>query len=325
MRRKTWIVGRGLLGAAVVRALPEPDWIEPIPIAWDHATFEQSVTDAVRAFAIAIEDSTWQILWCAGAGVVGTSKAELAAETTSLRYFVTQLLRYPAFRANRGLFFLSSSAGGVHAGAETMPITETSRPTPLSDYGRAKMEQEQQILAWAESLPNVSIIVGRFANLFGPGQRLNKPQGLISQLSLSMIYGVPAHIFVSLDTIRDYLYSDDAGRMVVATLAPVWQDDSAKQPRRLVKIFGSEAEISIAGLLGVFRRLGKRPLRVVSCVYPQSALQPRRLQFRSRVLAENTDAKVIRRTDLLEGISSVYYHQLRLFQNGKLPPPHRRN
>jgi len=321
--RKTWIVGRGLLGTAVQRALVEQAWREPTPIAWDQPEFKASVTASVAAFGAAVEHCDWQIIWCAGAGVVGTSKAELAAETASLQFFLDQLLLHPGFRANRGQFFLSSSAGGVHAGAIAMPITEDSQPAPLSDYGRAKLEQEGLLFHWQESLPMVSTVVGRFANLFGPGQRLNKPQGLISQLSLSMIYGVPAHIFVSLDTIRDYLYSDDAGRMVVATLES--QHTVRGIPRQLVKIFGSEAEISIAGLLGVFRRLGKRPLRVISCIYPQSALQPRRLQFRSRVLAEQTHASVIRRTDLLDGISRVYQHQLTLYQNGQLPPPPRRN
>jgi UDP-glucose 4-epimerase len=320
---KTWVVGRGLLGASVQRTIGDSVWMEPTPIAWDQPGFEASVTASVQAFGSAVENCNWQIIWCAGAGVVGTSKAELATETTSLRFFLNQLTAHPAFRTNRGLFFLSSSAGGVHAGADAMPITEASQPAPVSDYGRAKLEQETMLIAWAESLPNVSTIVGRFANLFGPGQRLNKPQGLISQLSLSMIYGVPAHIFVSLDTIRDYLFSDDAGRMVAATLES--QHALPAPPRHLVKIFGSEAEISIAGLLGVFRRLGKRPLRVISCVYPQSAVQPRRLQFRSSVLAENTHANAIRRTDLLDGISRVYQHQLTLFQNGQLPPPPRRN
>jgi UDP-glucose 4-epimerase len=287
--------------------------------------FEESVNAAVHAFGTVSENCPWQIIWCAGAGVVGTSATDLAAETASLRYFLSQLNRLPVLRRNRGLFFLSSSAGGVHAGAETMPITEASEPKPLSDYGRAKLEQEQLLANWTSTLPNVSSLVGRFANLFGPGQQLHKPQGLISQLSLSMIYGVPAHIFVSLDTIRDYLYADDAGRMVAATVAHVTQHEFQHAPKHLVKLFGSEAEISIAGLLGVFRRMGKRPLRVVSCVYPQSSMQPRRLQFRSRILAENTDAHVIRRTDLLEGISRVYQHQLTLFQNGQLPPPPRRN
>ena len=53
-------------------------------------------------------------------------------------------------------------------------------------------------------------VLGRLANVYGPGQTLGKPQGLLSQLCLADATGRPLPVFVSMDTIRDYLYAGDA-------------------------------------------------------------------------------------------------------------------
>ena len=55
-------------------------------------------------------------------------------------------------------------------------------------------------------------MIGRFSNLYGPGQNLGKLQGLISRLALSAVTRQPINIFVPLDTIRDYVYVDDAAQ-----------------------------------------------------------------------------------------------------------------
>ena len=86
---------------------------------------------------------------------------------------------------------------------------------PVSPYGFAKLDQEGLVATWAEAT-QVRTIVGRLANLYGPGQNVAKPQGLISQLVLSTLLRRPTSIYVPLDTMRDYLYVDDAGTGCVA-------------------------------------------------------------------------------------------------------------
>jgi hypothetical protein len=86
----------------------------------------------------------------------------------------------------------------------------------------------------------------------------------------------------------------------------------------VTKVFGSECETTVAGLVGVFRRIAKRQLRVVSGLHPVRAQQPARLQFRSTVW---TDEPARPRTELLDGVSRVHRHQLALFQAGRLPAP----
>ena len=320
-----WVVGAsGLLGASVVRALGGKAWRPERPIGWgDDGRLERDFREAIAAFATrTLSDGAgaWAICYCAGAGVVGTSAAALMAETNALRLFLEVLSAEFRLMALPGTMVLASSAGGVYGGSLECPITEATDPEPISDYGRAKLEQERMLCSWASRRsPPVGILVARFANLYGAGQRLDKQQGLISHLSRCLIFNTPVHIYVSLDTIRDYLFAEDAGRQLVAGLRRL-ACESRGEPLQVTKIYASEREVSIAGLLGIFRHISRRRLRVICGLHPGSALQPRRLQFRSRVW-RTWDDEGGRQIELAEGINQVYRDQLALFRRGLLPPP----
>jgi UDP-glucose 4-epimerase len=135
-------------------------------------------------------------------------------------------------------------------------------------------------------------------------------------MSRCLIHGAPAHIYVSLDTIRDYLFADDAGRRLVSGLSQLAQESPA-EGLHVTKLYASEHEISIAGLLGVFRQIARRRLRVVSGLHAAASLQPRRLQFRSQVWVREVGKQV----ELIEGVSRVYHAQLALFRQGRLAAP----
>jgi UDP-glucose 4-epimerase len=212
---------------------------------------------------------------------------------------------------------LASSAGGVYAGSTDRPLHEGSAPCPISPYGRAKLRQELTLERFGTGHPTVSRLVARISNLYGPGQKMEKPQGLISHMSRCLIHQRPIHIWVPLDTIRDYVFAPDAARALVR-----WMDrlglGEAGSSKTVVKICASEQETTIAALLGVFRRLAKRPLRVVSGLHPAHEQQPASLQFRSQVW---TDEPRPDDTPLAVGVDRVHRHQLGLFQAGSLPPP----
>ena len=87
----------------------------------------------------------------------------------------------------------------------------------LVAYGRAKLAMEGHARALAAAT-GVRVVLGRLANVYGPGQTLGKPQGLLSQLCLADATRRPLPVYVSLDTIRDYLYAGDAARMVADTV-----------------------------------------------------------------------------------------------------------
>jgi UDP-glucose 4-epimerase len=333
----TWVVGSGgLLGSHVARAVhsaaglapwsPPPD-----PLPWeDRAQLEVRLGAAVRAFVAAAGEGpypTWSVLWCAGAGVVGTSPTTLDTESATWELFLERLeqeLKAAPGASNRpGRLFFASSAGGLYAGSPERPLHEASAPRPISPYGLAKLHQEQTLERWVARHPQVSSLVARISNLYGPGQRMGKPKGLISQMSRCLIHHQPVHIYVPLDTIRDYVYVEDAAPSLVRWMERLGTEAAAASgARHVLKICASEQETTIATLLGVFRRLAKRQLRVVSGLHPVHAQQPARLQFRSRVWSDEPRPAA---TGLAVGVDRVYRHELRLFQAGALPapsPPH---
>jgi UDP-glucose 4-epimerase len=316
-----WVVGAGgLLGSSVLRELGPNAFCFSQSFSWgDRQLLRAELLEALAQFTRELTgqpERAWSIAWCAGAGVVATPAAALAAETETFRDFLQALSAAPALRSAQGSVLLASSAGGVHGGTLACPITEATAATPSSPYGQAKLMQEEILLSWAKAQPKpVSTLVARFSNLYGPGQRLEKPQGLISNLSRCLIHGVPAHIYVSLDTIRDYLFVEDAGRRFVAGMVRLARE-ATQAGEHVTKLYASEREISIAGLLGVFRQIARRRLRVVSGLHAVGSLQPRRLQFRSHVWAEAGQ-----HVELIEGVSRVYQHQLAMLRQGRLPAP----
>src|SRR4030095_13931464 len=265
-----------LLGSHVELALKRQEGWElfnSAPFPWNDAAQLRARIDATVASynKAAAGHGKGAVLWCAGSSVVGASAAALAAETEAFDYFLSRL-RGTAV----GRFFLASSAGGIWGGSSDQPITEDSPPRPISLYGVAQLDKEAALARWAERSPGTSTLVGRLSNLYGPGQDLAKPQGLVSHLTRSLLRGQPAHVFVPLDTIRDYLYVGDAAEAVVRAMEHL----GGGAPRPIPASFSSERATTVGELIGAFRRMAKRPLKVVTGLHATAPQQPPRLQFR---------------------------------------------
>lgn len=324
-----WTVGGGgLLGSQVVfprsGGFPEiRQWTQPGPVPWENPPAARTRLDSfARSFlAQAVMDGTsWAVLWCAGAGVVGTSPQALATEIETFSQFLTSVGSAVGDRSADlpGFLILASSAGGIYGGCSDRPITEQSPVHPISPYGHAKLAIEQSLLQWASGR-DVSTLVARISNLYGPGQKLNKPQGLISHIARKLIYHQPIHIYVPLDTTRDYLYAGDAGRWIAAWTCRLVAERTARQAAlRVEKICAAEEDTTISTLISVFRRIAKRQLKLIHGIQPLTRQQPLKLQFRSQIWPGLI--KGMPRTLLLDGVARVYRHQLQLFTRGQLRP-----
>ena len=144
--------------------------------------------------------------------------------------------------------FLASSVGGLYAGNKGPPFCEEFS-APISPYGWAKLEQESLARQWSMET-GTPLFVGRLSNLYGPGQKLSKPQGLISQMCLRIVARQALVLYVPLDTIRDYLFAKDAGRLVADGLARLRLEAShvAITPT-VVKILASQQPTTVSTLL----------------------------------------------------------------------------
>lgn len=277
--------GGGLLGSAVRRRAALDGFIPTqVSVPWS------SPADAVAALVAATEtlltptSGDWAVAWCAGVGTVGASPEALATEQTVLRTYLARLHDLAERSAGRGAIFVASSAGALYAGSSTPPFTEHAPIRPLSPYGEAKVAIESITTAFAES-SGVPALIGRISNLYGPGQNLEKPQGIVSHLCRSNVLGHALSIYVPLDTIRDYLYVDDAARMIVHALGTLVDNRKPDPPRSIVKILASHQPTTVGSLLGEFRRVIKRrPL--IALASAAGTTQPVDLRMRSTVWNE---------------------------------------
>ena len=245
------LVGRGLLGRGVGATLESRgDAVRTVSVPWGRHH------DAVQALLVAADAAAqttpnWRLAWCAGAGVIGSSPAELDAEVECFEEFIRRMPHAPAAA------FIASSAGGVYAGSpDDPPYTEASTAAAASPYGHAKLRIEAAISPITAK--GARVCIGRIANLYGPGQNLGKPQGLVSQLCLTHLSRQPLGVYVTLDSLRDYVFVDDAAGMVAACLTRVAAEPAGTV---VVKIIASGQSRSVGAIIGESTRaFRRRPL-----------------------------------------------------------------
>lgn len=300
MPTSEWIIGRGLLGSAIISQLDDPVFTSPV--TWSDP--EQSRLDLRMGLArfIAGAEGRWSIYWCAGRGVTSTPREAMLAEAEVFRSFLDDISALPAHIIGRGQIFLASSVGGAYAGSAAPPFTEETVPVPLSAYGETKLSMEQS-LRDAASQHGFRGFIARITNLYGPGQDLGKGQGLISVIVESYVTGRPVSIYVPLDTLRDYIYVDDCATVIIAGMKRL----AAEPPGRVVtKIVGAMDALSIGAVMGEMSRLRRKPVPLVTG-QGNSTGQASDLRVRSIVWTE-LDSLVS--TTLPAGLGAIYRAQL---------------
>ena len=317
MTHLVWILGRsGLLGSAIGQTLqsvsPLQEWRGPVEhFSWRNPEeLSVQLRLSVQALKETLADtpgSQWRIVWAAGNGTIRSLPEELAEETAAWKMLLTLLstnLQDPPGR----IFFASSSA--VY-GTNPDQLTEYTPPSPTAPYGEAKVMQEALLRNSITDMPLASGIIGRISTLYGEAQNVEKPQGLISHLSRSLLLRTPVHVYVPLDTIRDYLYAADAAEMIVQCLLC----DLPSHERCTVKLIASEERTTIAVLIGLFRQMMKQPSRIIATTTPTITSFPRCTQLHSVVLPH---IRPTRRTNLRDGIQRVHRFHLERLERGLL-------
>lgn len=263
--------GSGLLGGAVRRRVLDRggELLVAAGVPWNDP---DAAVEALLAHVQRLPADDWRLVWCAGAGVVATSQEHFDRELGVLATFLERW--QPVRGANQGVFF-ASSAGGVYAGSAAPPFNESTEPVPISPYGHAKLRAEGTFAAFAERT-GIPLMLGRLSNLYGPGQDLNKGQGLVSLLCRAHLTGRPLDVYVSLDTIRDYLFTDDAAEMALAGA-----DAVAGAGGVHVKIVASGQSLTIAAVVGEVRRLTRRRPPIVTRPSTATRYQTSDLRMRS--------------------------------------------
>ncbi|RFA16533.1 hypothetical protein B7R22_03385 [Subtercola boreus] len=336
MTLTTWIVGSGgLLGRALTTAAgARADWrIVPSPsLDWsDRQGVSETSAALLDSWFGALADDRggtdgWCLIWAAGAGVIGTSREQFVAELAQFEAVLDLVASAAAEHgvASRGSVFLASSAGGLYGGSATPPYTEQTLPVPLSPYGETKLAMERALDAFHER-SGTAVLKGRIANLYGPGQKLSKMQGLISVLAKAQFSPTPASIFVPLDTVRDYIYVDDCAELILDALerlvalgagsgsGPGAPASTPAPSLNITKILASGEAVTVGALIGHFQSLTRRKPHIMLGSSPTISMQALDLRLRSVVWADLDEREL---TPLPAGIHATMLDILGSIQRG---------
>ena len=291
-----------MLGSALCRALgrTRTELFTPAePFHWGREPeLAIQAATAVQAFAARSGAAQrWEIYWAAGVGHMGSSDTDLAPETRALSILLRLVGSEKRLLTTPGAMAFASSAGAIYAGSPDYTITENTSPVPTTAYAREKLVQEDLMRSFADANSPIPVLIARLSTIYGPGQSAGKPQGLLAHIARCMLRHRPVQIYVPFDTIRDYIFSNDAAAAMVSALQGI-----TGMPRVLTRIVASECPTTIAEIVATFKRIERRAPRVVTSAGRLSDIYPRRVRFRSLAGPESVRAP---KTSLLVGIAQL--------------------
>jgi UDP-glucose 4-epimerase len=297
-----WVIGSGgLLGQALISELSNPpvDLFDPgVKFNWGNQNkICEQLRQAALHFSTKAAHRPWTVYWAAGIGNMHSLEEDLQEETHVLERFISILLEMVDLPLSLGTFVFASSAGAIYAGTQKGVITESTPPAPINAYGRIKLVQESLINKLNKNSHGARVITCRISTIYGFKKITGKQQGLLSEIARRIISNQVIHIYVPLETMRDFITAKDAAKKMICTT-----QQFEKIPGVYLKIIASEVLISIAQILAIFKRICKRNLRVVTQADLRSAQYQRVVQFKSEIAIVNED---INRTNIVEGIACL--------------------
>jgi len=191
---------------------------------------------------------------------------------------------------------LTSSAGTVYDPDMTGRCREDAPTRATSRYGAAKLALERLLLEYAGVIPSVIL---RLSNVYGPGQRMGKGQGVLAYWLSSALAGDPLLMIGDPGTTRDYVYIDD---VVDCLLRVALNEPAAGGTIPTVLNVGSGTSTSLATLLSTVEFVVGRDL-------PVRRLPGRRVDRRETSLDVNGAARQLGwrpRTSLTNGVAAMW-------------------
>jgi UDP-glucose 4-epimerase len=307
------VIGQGgLIGKSVGTKLRNLLAVFDCPrgINWNSQT--SALTDlenVILDFFREVDGRSWAIFWCAGKGSFNSTAIQMSNELELFSRFLDKV----AGQENRnGRVVFVSSAGGVY-GSKCDGLIDGSTPTaPNSDYGMSKLQQEETLRLFSIRT-HIKSVICRLSTVYGSGQDMHKSQGLITHLCLSSMLRRHADIFVSLSTSRNYVFNQDAGRLIIESGL---QSDAqfVGQDVSVHRISAPQSH-SIAEVVNAVEIVYKRKIMTANRIDYRSVNYAPRFDISCSVV--NTEMDNVY-TPLLIGIHDVKQDLLMQLQAGKL-------
>lgn len=145
--------------------------------------------------------------------IPGSTYNDYKREFESVIFPSVRLMSLCAEKQVKFIFF--SSGGTIYGNNSHKKFKETDYPAPISYYGLTKQIIEDNIL-FENRRGNLSFLILRPSNPFGPGQFLHGEQGLIAVSIGKIMLNEPIIVWGDGSSIRDYIYIDDLSDAVLS-------------------------------------------------------------------------------------------------------------
>lgn len=143
-----------------------------------------------------------------------------------------------------------ASSGGTIYGPQPGRLDENALPRPNNPHGIAKLTEEH-FLRYYAAAAGLAADSYRIGNLYGPRQRLERGQGVIAAWIGRIQAGLPVDVYGDERCVRDYIYAEDAARLMTHSLRDMQSDG--------IYNLGTGRGTSILELLEIFRSVYGRP------------------------------------------------------------------
>ena len=204
------------------------------------------------------------IIWAAGADGVGERQDE--GEVESFTDFVRAISATSSL--SNGKVVVCSSAGGVYGASPNPPFSVSSTIAASNPYGADKIAIET--IAEADFPRSVTVHIARITNLYGPwpGPR----QGLVNRMCTAAATRKALQIYVPLDTVRDYIYVEDAAELLLLEAVAADAD-------RSLSLIGSGENSSVGEVIKTVINVTHRKVPISLAYLESTKLQPRDLRM----------------------------------------------
>ncbi|RKY29430.1 MAG: NAD-dependent epimerase [Planctomycetota bacterium] len=147
----------------------------------------------------------------------------------------------------------SSSGGTVYGIPQKTPITEDHPNNPICSYGVTKLAVEKYI-ALFNRLHGLDYRIIRYANPYGPRQRIHASQGAVAVFLGRVLEDKPVTIWGDGTVKRDYIYVQDAAEATVRLAME-------EHPAGIYNV-GSGRAVSLNELIETIKKVTGRKIRV---------------------------------------------------------------
>lgn len=296
-RRTLWILGRGgFLGSTLSRKAPgfDFDLFTHHAIPWDTSTVRADRFHSIsKEFAHFSEGAVATIIWAAGSQGVLDSSIRSASELESFHDFVNAISSVTQLHGST--VTIVSSAGGVYGGSSNPPFSIKSEVRAINQYGLDKIAIEEYSRKQLTQLFNVHI--SRLTNLYGPwaGPR----QGLINRMCTAAATREALHIYVPLNTVRDYIHVTDAAELVLLEAI----QKNALDQQYSMSLIGSGESSSVGQVIDTIAHVTHRKVPISIAEMPGTQLQPKDLRVSPSWHVSQADFSPIR---LATGVKNLF-------------------